>query len=55
MRLEPPDLREVVDRCYALYDDYDYAHYFGLEGELSPAEIHRRILADADYQRRLGQ
>lgn len=43
---EPPTLQEIVDRCYALRDEYDYAAYFGVEGPLDAEEIDRRIRAE---------
>jgi hypothetical protein len=55
MRAEPKDLAEVVDRCYALYDDYDYAHYFGVDTKLDAAEIHRLILGDEEYSKRMAR
>lgn len=46
MSREPSELRQIVDRCYSLYDDYDYTAYFKSPVPLSVEEINKRILQE---------
>lgn len=50
----PDELERVVDRCYALHDDYDYAGRFKVPGPLDADSIDRLITSDKRYQEQLA-
>jgi hypothetical protein len=52
---EPETLKEIVDRCYALHDDYDYGAHFGVRGPLGVEEIDRLIRADPRFVERAAR
>lgn len=51
----PDTVEEIVDLCFALHDDYDYARYFKVPGPLDAAEIDRLIARDEDHLARLAR